>query len=351
MMELVLLVGIPVAIVVGLVGWKLGFDRGDARQTQVPGRRREDARDWQRRFGTELLLTEHFFPPTQNEILETLYLLDHLTPRWETGDAAAVERAFLNELALNFPTLRKPDSAFSSALPDRPDATEIAGRREAFRAQRAQFNALDQIISSAVPANEAAAAGAPFGRTETVSVSGAKNLWPIFLGSAAVLVAAVLGGLRFFPAGTTPKVIAQAIAVSPSAVPAAPAAEASPEPTPAVIEAVVEAVPSPSPAPTAQVGDTKPEVAPRATPSLAAQTLDRQVAASKQRAVNKYPALAVEGSEINLRFVFRYKNLVQENSPRLLDPNWPEQLVEECAAAAGVTARRDGFTRVLGTPR
>ena len=36
-------------------------------------RRREDARDWQRRFGSDSLLAKNFLQPTQNEILETLY--------------------------------------------------------------------------------------------------------------------------------------------------------------------------------------------------------------------------------------------------------------------------------------
>ena len=75
-------------------------------------RRREDARDWQRRFGAESLLTANFLQPTQNEILETLCVLDHLTPGWETGDDESVENHFLHELALNFPSLRKPRCAF-----------------------------------------------------------------------------------------------------------------------------------------------------------------------------------------------------------------------------------------------
>ena len=53
----------------------------------------------------------------------------------------------------------------------------------------------------------------------------------------------------------------------------------------------------------------------------------------------KYPALAVAGSEINSRFVFRYKALLAQRSPRLLDPAWPMQLADECAAASAVKTK------------
>ena len=52
---------------------------------------------------------------------------------------------------------------------------------------------------------------------------------------------------------------------------------------------------------------------------------------SQRAAVAKYPALKVAGSEINVRFAFRYKNLVADHSPRLQDPAWPLQLADECA--------------------
>ena len=64
--------------------------------------------------------------------------------------------------------------------------------------------------------------------------------------------------------------------------------------------------------------------------------LASRVALAQRAAIAKYPALAVAGSEINARFVFRYKGLVAEHSPRLEDPAWPTQLADECAAASGM---------------
>ena len=135
--------------------------------------------------------------------------------------------------------------------------------------------------------------------------------------------------------------------------PAAPVATAVAEPAPvaaAPVDPVVAASPTATPelvAVAAPPAVSTPPPAP-AGPSAEKVALNSRIAASQQRAVGKYPDLAVEGSEINLRFVFRYKNLVQENSPRLLDPNWPEQLAEECAAAAGASLKHTSLTRVSG---
>ena len=67
--------------------------------------------------------------------------------------------------------------------------------------------------------------------------------------------------------------------------------------------------------------------------------LASQVAQAQQAAVAKYPALAVAGSEINSRFVFRYKALLAQQSARLQDPSWPMQLADECAAASAVKTK------------
>ncbi len=56
-----------------------------------------------------------------------------------------------------------------------------------------------------------------------------------------------------------------------------------------------------------------------------------RLADSKRRAVAKFPSLAVADSEINIRFVYRYKCMVKDNNPRLQAPNWPELLADECA--------------------
>ena len=64
-----------------------------------------------------------------------------------------------------------------------------------------------------------------------------------------------------------------------------------------------------------------------------------RVAESKRSAVAKYPALADANSEINTRFVFRYKLMVKDNDPRLKTTNWPELLADDCAAASAVRAQ------------
>ena len=58
------------------------------------------------------------------------------------------------------------------------------------------------------------------------------------------------------------------------------------------------------------------------------------VAESQRLALAKYPTLGSVGEEINSRFVFRYKLLLTEHSPRLQNPDWPMQLADECAAAS-----------------
>ena len=67
--------------------------------------------------------------------------------------------------------------------------------------------------------------------------------------------------------------------------------------------------------------------------------LARLISESQRRAVAKYPDLTLVNTEMNSRFVFRYNYLVKENNPRLQQPNWPETLADECAAASQVRAK------------
>ncbi len=57
---------------------------------------------------------------------------------------------------------------------------------------------------------------------------------------------------------------------------------------------------------------------------------------SQRAAIAKYPALRNVNSEINIRFNFRCKLLLDEHNPRLQDPNWPVQLADECARDSNV---------------
>lgn len=74
---------------------------------------------------------------------------------------------------------------------------------------------------------------------------------------------------------------------------------------------------------------------PTPEPSVAAE-LANLVAASQRAALAKYPALGKLDSELNIRFSYRYKRLLEDHSTRLQDPSWPLQLADECAQAAGI---------------
>ena len=377
MMLLVLSTGVLIAIVAGYLIWKFSFNDEGTAPLEAPTRRREDARDWQRRFSAESLLASNFLQPTQNEILETLYVLDHLTPRWESEDAVMTERNFSNELALTYPTLCREDSTFPLPFAEtlaarqtgsagtrnlaalRAQEMEIAARRKAFRLDRAQINALEQIVSSPDIPAEIVPGSLPFRLSDSESAPLVRNPWPARFAGVAGLIAVVIGAGLLFPRlrdlVTVQRPSAHVFVPDSPEPPTATATEPTPM-LPTTADPVVAAAAS-SPA------DTLPAVAPAPPPATAPTpqppttipkekiALDQQIAASQQRAVSKYPALAVEGSEINLRFVFRYKNLVREHSPRLLDPSWPEKLAEECATAAGMSPRHSAFTQIQGTPR
>ena len=133
-----------------------------------------------------------------------------------------------------------------------------------------------------------------------------------------------------------------------------PAPAASPEapksaleaPAPAVVASGQSAIAAPLQVPAAVPSGVGPVRTVPAAPSPAAMDearrkaqLASQVALAQQAAVAKYPSLAVAGSEINSRFVFRYKALLAQQSARLLDPSWPMQLADECAAASAGKAK------------
>ena len=82
--------------------------------------------------------------------------------------------------------------------------------------------------------------------------------------------------------------------------------------------------------------------APTPDDTRAKAELAQLIAESKKRAVQKYPDLLVASTEMNSRFVFRYNWMSKENNPRLQEPNWPETLADECAAASKVRAKPSG---------
>jgi hypothetical protein len=122
---------------------------------------------------------------------------------------------------------------------------------------------------------------------------------------------------------------------------AAQATVASPQPAAAptlTTDAAAAGLPAPAtrpPAPGAGAPSAAtPVPAPVALDPISAAQLASRVAQAQRTAIAKYPDLAVAGSEINSRFVFRYKRLLAEHSARLQDPSWPMQLADECAAAS-----------------
>ena len=86
------------------------------------------------------------------------------------------------------------------------------------------------------------------------------------------------------------------------------------------------------PAPVAALATTDPA-------ALAAARFKQALAASRGRALMKYPALGIAGSRFNSAFLARYQQISKQHSARLNSPDWPEKLADECAAKLPAAAR------------
>ena len=95
---------------------------------------------------------------------------------------------------------------------------------------------------------------------------------------------------------------------------------------------------SPSSSGPAAPGQPAATVPAPAAAALSPEEFKRRVAESQRLAVARYPALGTTTSEINMRFVHRYKLMLGEHNARLQDPNWPMLLADDCAAASGIKA-------------
>ena len=73
-----------------------------------------------------------------------------------------------------------------------------------------------------------------------------------------------------------------------------------------------------------------------------AQMTDKQWQA---KAVEKYPALGVQGSELNKRFIDTYTNRRKTNPNFFTNPQWPLILADELAGVSPVTAPETSTTR------
>jgi hypothetical protein len=105
------------------------------------------------------------------------------------------------------------------------------------------------------------------------------------------------------------------------------------------------AVAAPAAVPLAGQSVARPPGAPGAG-AVTPEEFARRVAVSQAQAVARYPSLGTANSEMNSRFIFRYKRMVSEHNARLQDPNWPLLLAEDCAAASGL---KPGGSPATGT--
>ncbi len=401
-MALFFIVGIFFTLFVatgGAVAWWVTGGRMDANGTKL--RQREEARRLQERFEADEDFTRNFHRPTQNELLGTLQALDHLTTDWERGDAALVDHRFKNELAESFPALCKSGCVYPEPVTEdlarlfgkaklspqvlenrqRVHTEKIFHSRAAFHAARAQMNALHQINSGpeAGPA-EMVPGSLPFrARDEAEARRSAFGSWvgPSAVGFAVVICLAATGiyaadarmrgrvlamlHAAGFPKGTSALMVKAPENPGVTVKGANGAGEDTTVPTAAGVETTAQGSAAPAgtlptaadpaagvapaviqtaPAPLAPMAAVPPQ--PTTVPSL---TLAQRIAYSQVRAVEKHPDLAVPNSENNSRFIFRYKKLAAEKSPRLQEPDWPEKLADECAAAAAMGSKSRKLTQ------
>lgn len=342
-------------------------------------RHREEARQLQAQLDLDPDFTRNFHRPTQNEILETLQALDHLMPGWELESATLTDGRLKNELAESFPALRRegcvyphPIASDVARLFDHAElspealehslqthAEEQARRRQAFHAARAHANAQHQM---AVVPERGPVTLTPGSLPFRVSEERPTRRWPKWvarLGYALLAVTTVAGAVwyvathpefrrEFQIADTTTKAPTPNPSAAPTPPPTPDPLAVLPTATPVSVQAMREQAiaaaqaaeqAEAAPTPTSTPAPTPPPPTPAATASDAQVRLAQQIAASQGRAIDKYPGLAVPNSEINLRFVFRYKALLAEKSPRLQEPDWPEKLADECANAASAGGR------------
>ena len=369
-------------VVGGVITWGRAARTGEAGSAR---RTRSEAREIQTRFEADDDFARNFQRPTQNEVLEALQMLDHLSPGWDQGGDALVDRRLKNELAESFPTLQKArcvypqdlaaDSAQGSGKKARDQAARTMLARQKFRAERAQANALHQLTSGPEVGPVTVTPGSlPFRVTENPqakrTATGAKALALVTIGLGFAACAWYFAARKqpeprllapIVPTGqakasvSLPPVEAapreSTSTRSPADIPALTTfheniAQGPTAPAPSLSPGVVEATPPPA---VAEVPSPPPFLTPNMIPPKGDTALAEGIAASKERAVELYPDLAVPNSEMNIRFVFRYKALLAEKSARLQDPGWPEKLADECARAANGTTKPKKTT--LATPK
>ena len=274
-------------------------------------RTRDDARNWQRKFGPSRIYGLAFRKPTQKQILAILELLDHQVPGWEHAEVKRHEYRFMNELAVSFPSLRTSDCFIPCDAASTPTRPATGGVLHAVSTLQQRPHPL----SSPRLAQKRTSARSQF-------------LIPV-----GAFVALVIIGVCF-------KGQSSREPSAPDAMHPAPVAAVAPTATLRARNPSTALTPSPAPIVAATAFSMQPPPTRPALPTLSAVELAARVAQAKRQAVARYPDLETAGSEINSRFGFRYKLLLADHSPRLQDPTWPLQLADECAAASGMKVQR-----------
>ncbi len=279
----------------------------------APPRPYREARWWQSQITEGSMYGYSFRQPSVNQTLVILESLDRQTPGWDRESKKRRAHRFMNELAALSPELCKPGCSFPHELPaDGDDAEETFTPAAPPPAVAPTFAATPPIrtlsapfVPNAYAASPPAAPSQPAWQppvqppTQNAAVrksvpegKGGARGWALLL----LCLAAGAGAYGYFGF--------QASAPVRNDAPASSIVNLDNPGGPAKQSVVI-------------------------LPTMIA--LD-----SQKRAMEKYPELARGGSPLNQKFVALVHKLEVERSPRLQQPDWPEQLANECATALAI---------------
>ena len=264
-----------------------------------PQRSFREARWWQSQITDGSLYGYSFRQPSVNQMLVILESLDHQTPGWDRESKKRRAHRFMNELATLSPELCKPGCSFPHELPAEGDDSE---EKPAFdpivRAVSAPFVPNPYAATSAPPVAPSRPAwqepvqppvqNADRPGVPTRARAGGAGKWALLL----FCLAAGAGAYGYFGFRA---------------------------PGPVRDEAPASTIIADRPG-----GPAKQSA--NILPTMPAKD-------SQRRAMEKYPDLGKAGTPLNQTFVALVHQLEVERSPRLQQPDWPEHLADECAAA------------------
>ena len=264
----------------------------------TPQRSFREARWWQSQITDGSLYGYSFRQPSVNQALVILESLDRQSPGWDRESKKRRAHRFMNELATLSPELCKPGCSFPHELPAEGDNSEETPVLDlpAVHAPSAPFVPSPYASTFAPPTAPSLPAWQPpvqppIQNAATPSAPARKGAgkWVLLL----FCLAAGAGAYGYF--GFHPSV---------------PVRDEAP---------VSSSITADRPG-----GPTKQSAT--VLPTLPAKE-------SQRRAMEKYPDLSKAGTPLNQTFVALVHQLEVERSPRLQQPDWPERLADECAAA------------------